>query len=127
MGAGKMKPRLDTDEHRNLQSLELTPQDEGGGPQEIYGAADNSEPVLIMEMVTHFDINFSRVAEVEAAEGPAVIQQQTAVRPIQSADGDRKVLAEVLPKGQVKGCVSGQPVQRTATSGALGNPRAIAI
>ncbi len=80
-----------------------------------------------MEMVPHLDINLSRIAEVEAAEGLAIIQQQTAVRPIQSVDRDRKALAEILPEGQIKGCVCGQPVQRTATSGALDSPRAIAI
>src|SRR5713101_3158872 len=111
----------------NSRSLELSPQDKGGAPREVYGAANHSEPVLIMEMVAHLNINLSRVAEVEAAEGPAVIQQQTAVHPIQPVDGNRKFLAEVLPNRQVQGCVSGQPVQRTATRGALGNPRTVAI
>src|SRR5712692_8618874 len=95
---------------RNSRSQELPPEDKGGGPQEIYEAANNSGPVLIMEMVAHLDINLPRVAKVEAAEGPAVIQQQTAIHPIQPGDGNRKILAEVLPHGQVQGCVSGQPV-----------------
>src|SRR5580692_1172 len=67
---------------------------------------------LVMKSVAEFDVNLTRIVEVESSEGEAVVEQDAAIRHIQSGQRDFVLLAETLPDGNVERGVLRQIVPR---------------
>ena len=62
---------------------------------------------LVLEAVAEFCVNFARVVVVEAAEGEAVVEQDSAVGDVGCGDGCGEFLAEGFAYREIEGCVLG--------------------
>src|SRR5579862_8933202 len=81
---------------------------------------------LILEAVTDFDVNLSRIVPVKAAEGKAIVEFNPPVRHIQGVHGSRETLAEVFPQRQIERGVGRQVAAGVGLAGkAIGKARPV--
>ncbi len=66
----------------------------------------------VVKLEAHLSIDFSRIVIVEAAEGEAVVEQDSPVRHIEDVQRDGRTLSNRLACGKVQGDVLRQVVSR---------------
>src|SRR5215472_9118907 len=79
----------------------------------------------IVEAIAQLHKNLARVHVMSAAEGEAVVEQNTQIHDIQAGHGERESFGEVFANGHVESGVPGQVTVRVWRRISVGESRAI--